>query len=73
MRLPVQLERLAGAPGAVEREHQVCPQPLAQRLFGDERLQLADEVAMPAAGQVRLQPVFERPEAQLLEPTRLAA
>jgi ABC-type proline/glycine betaine transport system ATPase subunit len=50
----------------------VCPQPLAQRVFGDEGLKLADEVAVLAAGKVRLQPVLEGPEAQFLEAFRFA-
>ena len=44
------LERVRLAAGAVEREHQLRAQPLAQRVLGDERPQLADQVGgAPAA------------------------
>jgi hypothetical protein len=41
-------------------------QPFAQRLGGDERLKLGDEVA-PAEGEVAVDPQLERFPAQLLE------
>ena len=44
---PVGAERLGLAAGAVEAEHQLAAQPLAQRVARDERLELADHFACP--------------------------
>ena len=41
----VGIERVSLAPGTVEREHVLPPQPLAKRVAGDERLELTDELA----------------------------
>ena len=44
------LQRVRLAAGAIEREHQLPAQPLAQRVLGDQRAQLADQVGrLPAA------------------------
>ena len=51
-RLLVGLERLRLAAGAVEAEHQLAPQPLPQRVLVDQRLELADELGVSAAGEV---------------------
>ena len=52
--LAVGLERLGLAPGAVEREHLLAAQPLAQRMLADERLELAGDLGVAAAGEVRV-------------------
>ena len=57
--------------GPVEREHVLRAEPLSERVLRDQRLQLADDVAMAAEREVGLDPPFERAEAQLLEPRRL--
>ena len=70
-RLPrraVGLERLGLPPGAVEREHQLAAQALAQRVLGDERLELGHERRVPAERELGLDPLLERREPQLLEP-----
>ena len=70
-RLPrraVGLERLGLPARAVEREHQLAAEPLAQRVLGDERLELGDERGVPAEREVCVDPLLERREAQLLEP-----
>jgi hypothetical protein len=54
----VGLERLRLPARAIERQHQLPAQPLAQRLLGDQRLQLADQLAVAAAGQIGLDPVL---------------
>ena len=66
-RVPVDVERLRLPPRAVEREHELGAEALAERVGGDELLQLADDVRMPAEGEIRLDPALERGQAQLLE------
>ena len=46
-RLAVDLERLGLAARAVEREHLLAAQPLAQRVLGGQRLELAHERGVP--------------------------
>ena len=62
-RRPVDLQRLGLARRAVEREHQLAAQPLAQRVLGDQRLQLADQVRVPAGGEVGVDALLERRRA----------
>ena len=55
-RLPVRLQRLRLAAGPVEREHQLAAQPLAERVLGDESLELRDErraSAEPSSASIR--------------------
>ena len=70
-RLAIGLERRRLAAGAVEREHQLAADPLAQRVRGDERLELGDERAVAAEGEVGVDPLLEQREPELLEPRRL--
>ena len=67
-RRAVRLERLGLPAGAVQREHQLAAEALAQRVLGDEGLELGDERRMPAERELRLDPLLERREPQLLEP-----
>ena len=55
----VGLERLGLPAGAIEREHQLRAQPLAQRILGDERLQLADELGVAAGLEVGVDALLE--------------
>ncbi len=71
-RIPVGGQRLGLPAGAVEREHLLPPEPLAERLCGDEPLELPDQLGVPAQGQIGLDPLLERVQAQLLEPGDLA-
>ena len=66
------LERVRLTPGAVEREHQLPAQTLPQRVLGDERAQLADEVDGLPAGEPGRQPLLDRLQAQLLQALDLA-
>lgn len=59
-RVLVGMQGLALAPGTVEREQQLPPEPLAMWMLCDQRLELADEVAVPAVREVRLDPFLER-------------
>ena len=61
------LECLRLPAGAIQRDHQLRPQPLAQRMLRDQRLQLTDEVGIGPAGQLRRQPLLERLQPTLLE------
>ena len=61
--------RLTAAP--VEGEHELPAQTLLQWVLGDERLELPDEVGVPAERQVGVEPVDQRVQAKLLEPTDL--
>ena len=47
--------------------HQQPVGPLAQRMLRDQRLELGDELGMPTAREIGLDPALEREEAQLLE------
>ncbi len=67
-RRPVRVERLGLATRAVEREHQLRSERLAQRMLGDERLQLRHELGRAAGGEVGLDPLLDRRDVLLLEP-----
>jgi hypothetical protein len=61
----IHLQRFRLAAPAVKRQHELTAQPLAQRLLGDQRLQLADEVAVAPSGQIRIDPILQRRNLQL--------
>jgi hypothetical protein len=63
----VGLQRIGLAPAAIQREHELASEPLAQRLRGDEDLELGDELLRAAEGEVGLDAVLERGDAQLLQ------
>ena len=71
-RLPVRLERLRLATGAVQSEDQLAPQPLAQRMAGNEILELGHELGMATELQVGVDPLLERGQPDLLETGDLA-
>ena len=60
-------ERVGVPAGAVEREHLLPAQPLAQRVLGDERLQLPRDVGVAAEREVGLDALLQRQDPQLLE------
>ena len=64
-------ERVRLPAGAVERQHQLSPEPLAHGLLDDEALELRDELAVPGEREVGVDPVLERGQSQLLEPRDL--
>ena len=66
------LERLRLPAAAVEREHQVRAHALAQRVLGHQRPQLADQVGVAAARELRAHPLLDRLHPQLLQPRDLA-
>ena len=65
------LERLGLAAAAVEGDHQVPAQALAQRVLGHERAQLADEIGVAPGGQLGGDSLLDRLHPQLLEPADL--
>ena len=65
--LAIHLEGLGLTPRAIEREHELAAQPLAQRMLGHEGLELADEVVVAAEREVGVDPALERRDAKLLE------
>ena len=71
-RVPVALKRVGLTPGAVEREHQLPLQALAQRMLVNKRLELADQRLAIAQRKVRVDPILKRRQALLLEPRDLA-
>ena len=67
----VRRERLDLAPGVVEREHELAPQAFAERLLGDETLQLGDERSVTAEREIRIDSRLEGDEPKLVQPTSL--
>jgi len=61
-------ERITLAPRPVQGHHQLAPQPLAQRMLLDQRLELPDQLAMPAQHQLGLDPVLERGQPRFSQP-----
>ena len=62
---PVCLERIGLAARAVEREHQLPAQALAERVLGDQRLELSDQDVVLSERKVGLDPLLERGHPQL--------
>src|SRR5207248_11173614 len=69
----VDLERLRLAARPVEGEHEPAAQPLLERMLGDERLELADELGVAAEREVGLDPLEQRRQAKLVQALGLAA
>ncbi|MBA3261287.1 MAG: hypothetical protein H0T69_02190 [Thermoleophilaceae bacterium] len=67
----VDLERIGLAPGAVEREHELFPEALAQRVAAHELLELPDQVRMAAELEVGGDPILECRAAKLFQPADL--
>ena len=63
----VRLERLGLAPAAVERQHLQAAQALAQRVLGDQRLELRGDGRVAAERELRRDPVLERRDPELVE------
>ena len=66
------MERVGLAAAAVEREHQLAAQTLAERGLGDERLELRDERVLAAESEVGVGAILERRETELFQPRDLA-
>ena len=55
----------------VERKDELAPQALAERLLGDETLQLGDERSVTAERQLRIDSLLEGDEPKLVQPASL--
>ena len=64
----VRLKRLRLATAAVQREHELAVKTLAQWLLRHRRLQLGDQIRMPAESELRVDPRLERRPPSLLQP-----
>ncbi len=62
----VQGLRLPARP--VQRRHQIPPQPFAERVLGDQRLQLPDQLVMAPECEVGVDPELDCCQPDLLEP-----
>src|SRR5690606_28849496 len=69
---------LVGAEGisltasAVQREHQLCPEPLVEGMGRSRVLQLRNRLALTAQVQQRIEPEMQRLDVHRLETSRLA-
>ena len=71
--VPIGLQRLRLPARAIQREHLLRAQSLAQRLIGDQRPQLAEHLAVAARDQVGVDRQLGRLQPQLLQPPDLGA
>ncbi len=60
-------QRIGLPSGAVEGQHQLGPQSLAERMVGDEHLELADEPLMMGERELHFDPLFDEGNAHLLQ------
>ena len=67
----VGLERLGLSTGPVQRHHEQGAEAFVERVRGDEGLQLADDLAVPAGRELGRDEDLEGRESQLLEPGHL--
>ena len=67
----VDLQGLRLPARTIQREHELPPERLAQRVVADERLELADHVAVAAELEVGVDPLLAGDEPQLLEASDL--
>jgi hypothetical protein len=70
--IPIGLQRAGLAPAAVQREHQLAAQPLAQRMLANERLKLAHQPRVLPRRKIRVDPVLQRGQARFLQPRDLS-
>ena len=67
-RLPVHRQRVSLPAGPIQREHQLPAQPLLQRVGGDQRLDLPDQLTVGSQRQIGLDPVLQRRQPRFLQP-----
>ncbi len=63
----VRLEGVGLPPRAVEGEHELCAEPLVERMEAHERLELADGVGLASQREHRFEAGFERLQAEAFE------
>ena len=64
-------ERVRLAPAPVQSDHELPPESLAQRLLGDEALELGDELCVPTESELCLDQLLAGDEAELVQALRL--
>src|SRR5262245_55614455 len=70
-RLAENVEGVRLPPRAVEREHQLRAQALAERVLCDQDPQLRNDIPFLTLAEIGVEPVLEHLYAELLEPLRL--
>ena len=70
-RLLERVECLGLATGAIQRQHQLGREALAQRVLAERGREPPGRFDVPALGELALEPPFQRREPQLLEPCDL--
>ena len=70
--VPVGLECLSLATAAIERDHLLRVQPLTQRVLGQDRLDVTDDLLVATRGEVSVNRQLARRRAQLPEATDLS-
>ncbi len=70
---PIDVQGFGLAPAAIEREHQLTAETLAERVLADEALQLRDELRVTPELQICRDPQLERRQPLLAEPCPLGA
>src|SRR5262249_43574671 len=70
-RPPVELQRFGLSARAVQGKHQLDVNALAKRMLAGECLEIPYDEVVPGACQVGVYPIFDRSEANLLEPADL--
>ena len=66
-RLTVSLQRLGLATCAIEREHELTPRALPQRLLRDERSRVADDLVVVTRGKLEVDAILDRRGSRLLQ------
>ena len=67
-RVPVRRQRIGLPAAPVERDHELAAQPLDERMLRDQELEVCDELRVVTECELRLDPLLQRFEAQLVEP-----
>ncbi len=71
VRIAICLHRLGLPSGAVEGEHTLSVEALAEGVLGDKRLEASDDVGVVPGGELGVDRKLDRPQMQLLEPPDL--
>jgi hypothetical protein len=72
-RLLIGVQRVGLPARSIQRQHQLRPQPLEQRLARHERTELADEIGVAPERKIGVDPLLECRQAELFEALDLAA
>ena len=67
-RVLVDLQGLGLAAAAIEGDHQLPAQPLAQRMTGDEGFEVGDEITLAPEREVCVDPFLDRGQVELVQP-----